>query len=88
MITTGVIYIKTLLMELQVLNIDGNQFGNDGVAAVCEGLHNNTNITKLRVNNCGISVEGILHVTSYVVLLAVKCFALIVKVLHLHSIAI
>ena len=61
MITTGVIYIKTLLMELQVLNIDGNQFGNDGVAAVCEGLHNNTNITVLGMRNCEISVEGIYY---------------------------
>ena len=61
MITTGVICIKTLLMEnkkLEILNIGDNQIGNQGVSAVCEVLHNNTNLTKLRMNWCGISVEG------------------------------
>ena len=62
MITTGAICIKTLLMEnkkLQVLNIGGNQIGNEGVAAVCEPLYNyNTTLTELRMFNCGISVEG------------------------------
>ena len=61
MITTGVICIKTLLMEnkkLEILNIGGNQIGNQGVSAVCEGLHNNTNLTKLMMGGCGISVEG------------------------------
>jgi len=62
MITTGVICIKTLLMEnkkLKVLSIGRNQIGNEGVAAVCEGLYNNTNLTKLRIDYCGLSVEGI-----------------------------
>ena len=62
MITTGVICIKTLLMEnkkLQVLNIGGDQIGNEGVAAVCEPLYNyNTTLTKLMMSYCGISVEG------------------------------
>ena len=62
MITTGVICIKTLLMEnkkLQKLNIDDNQIGNEGVAAVCEPLYNyNTTLTELRMHNCGISVKG------------------------------
>ena len=61
MITTGVICIKTLLMEnkkLEILNIGDNQIGNQGVSAVCEVLHNNTNLTKLRMDGCGISVEG------------------------------
>ena len=67
-ITTGVIYIKTLLMKnktLQVLNIGWNQIGNEGVATVCKVLHNNTNITKLRMDDCGISVEGI-YIASHV----------------------
>ena len=62
MITTGVICIKTLLMEnkkLQILDIGNNQIGNGGVAAVCEPFYNyNTTLTKLRMGNCGISVEG------------------------------
>jgi len=65
MITTGVICIKTLLMEnkkLQVLNISINQIGNEGVAAVCEGLYNNTNLTKLKMYECGLSVEGIYYI--------------------------
>ena len=61
MITTGAICIKTLLMEnkkLQVLDIGANQISNEGVAAICEGLHHNTNVTELRMSECGLSVEG------------------------------
>ena len=62
MITTGVICIKTLLMEnkkLQVLNIGYNQIGNEGVSTVCEPLYNyNTTLTELWMSYCGISVEG------------------------------
>ena len=61
MITTGAICIKTLLMEnkkLQVLNISGNQISNEGVAAICEVLHHNTNLIELRMCDCGLSVEG------------------------------
>ncbi|XP_065906563.1 NACHT, LRR and PYD domains-containing protein 12-like isoform X3 [Dysidea avara] len=60
----GVICIKTLLMEnkkLQFLNINGNQIGNEGVSAVCEPLYNyNTTLTELRMDYCGISVEGVI----------------------------
>ena len=62
MITTGVICIKTLLMEnkkLQKLSIGSNQIGNEGVSAECEPLYNyNTTLTELWMFNCGISVEG------------------------------
>ena len=64
MITTGAICIKTLLMEnkkLQVLNIGSNRIGNEGVAAICEELHNNASITKLSMYECGISVDGIYY---------------------------
>jgi len=67
MITTGVICIKALLMEnkkLQMLNIGSNQIGNEGVVAVCEGLYNNTNLTKLWMYDCGLSVEGIYNTSS------------------------
>ena len=60
--STGAFCIKTLLMEnkkLQVLNIGSNQIGNEGVSAVCEPLYNyNTTLTELRMDYCGISVEG------------------------------
>ena len=58
---TGAIGIKTLLMEnnkLQVLYISSNQIGNEGVAAVCEGLYNNTNLTELMMWSCGLSMGG------------------------------
>ena len=61
MFTTGAICIKTLLREnkkLQVLDVGVNQISNEGVAAICEVLHHNTNVTKLRMHECGLSVEG------------------------------
>ena len=66
MITTGVICIKTLLMEnkkLQVLDISGNQIGNEGVAAVCEVLCKNNTLIKLWMYNCGLTLEGVCHKT-------------------------
>ena len=61
LITTGAICIKTLLMEnrkLQGLNIGNNQINDEGVAAICEVLHHNTNVTEIRMDQCGLSVEG------------------------------
>jgi len=61
MITAGAICIKTLLMEnktLQKLYISGNQIGNEVVAAICQGLKKNTTLTELRMDDCGLSVEG------------------------------
>ena len=65
MITTGAICIKTLLMEnkkLQVLNINNNQIGNEGVAAICQGLENTTTLTELSMYDCRLSVEGINYI--------------------------
>jgi len=65
MITTGAICIKTLLMEnkkLQVLDIGQNQIGNEGVAAIYQGLENTTTLTELSMYNCGLSVEGIYYI--------------------------
>ena len=69
MITTGAICIKKLLMEnekLMVLNVSKNRIGNEGVAAVCEGLCKKNTLTGLQLcmNKCGLSVEGIY---SYIV---------------------
>ena len=79
MITTGAICIKTLLMEnkkLQVLNIGSNQIGNEGVAAVCEGLCKKNTLTgpQLCMNKCGLSVEGIYSYTAYIFTLKLVVF--------------
>ena len=62
MITTGVICIKTLLMEnktITKLDIDDNQIGDEGVSAVCEPLYNyNTTLTELWMDYSWISVKG------------------------------
>ena len=50
-----------MLMEnkkLQHLSIDSNQFGDDGVRLVAEGLHHNDTLTELRLHGCKISVKG------------------------------
>ena len=44
--------------KLQHLSIDSNQFGDDGVRLVAEGLHHNNTLTKLRLHGCKISVKG------------------------------
>ena len=65
MITTGAICIKTLLMEnktITLLSIGDNQIGNEGVAAICDGLKNTTTMTELNMEHCGLSVEGIYYI--------------------------
>ena len=50
-----------MLMEnkkLQHLSIDSNQFGDDGVRLVTEGLQQNDTLTELRLHSCKISVKG------------------------------
>ena len=58
---SGATCIKNMLMEnkkLQHLSIDSNQFGDDGVRLVAEGLHHNDTLTELRLHGCKISVKG------------------------------
>ena len=62
MITTGVICIKTLLMEnktITSLDINQNRIGDEGVASVCQGVHHNKTVTALDMWRCGFSVKGI-----------------------------
>ena len=50
-----------MLMEnkkLQHLNISGNDFGDDGVRNVTEGLQQNDTVTNLMLRGCNISVKG------------------------------
>ena len=44
--------------KLQHLSIDGNQFSDDGVKCVAEGLRHNDVLTELRLHDCKITVKG------------------------------
>ena len=62
MITTGVICIKTLLMEnktITSLNIGSNDIGDEGVDSVCQGYHHNKTVATLNMWRCGFSVKGV-----------------------------
>ena len=61
MITTGVICIKTLLMEnktITFLDISFNKIQDEGAVVISQGLRCNHTLTTLRIYNCGLSVEG------------------------------
>ena len=61
MIITGTEYISQLLNvthTLQVLNIDDNNIGDDGMAVISEALQRNKSLTTLMVGRCGLSVKG------------------------------
>ena len=47
--------------SLQELIISFNNFGDDGIATIAEGLKYNTALTKLSVWKCGFSVKGIVR---------------------------
>ena len=61
MITTGAIAISKLLLRnytLQVLNVNLNTIGDDGISVIVEQLQHITSLTKLYVVQCGLSVKG------------------------------
>ena len=61
MITTGVICIKTLLMEnktITLLDITRNNIQDEGAVVISEGLQSNHTLTTLLILYCGLSVEG------------------------------
>ena len=61
MITTGVICIKTLLMEnktITLLDITVNEIQDEGAVVISEGLRSNHTLTTLWIYYCGLSVEG------------------------------
>ena len=62
MITTGVICIKTLLMEnktITKLDISGNnKIQDEGAVVISQGLRWNHTLTRLSILGCGLSVEG------------------------------
>ena len=56
----GVVYITELLMAnctLEALHIGGNDIGDEGIIIIARVL-NKTNISKLYVSKCGISLVG------------------------------
>ena len=60
MITTGAISISNMMMvnhSLQVLIMNRNNIGDDGISAIARGL-GNCKITELFVDQCGITVTG------------------------------
>jgi len=44
---------------LKVLNVLGNDIGDDGMAVILEALQHNKSLTKLVVARCGLLVKGI-----------------------------
>ena len=58
--STGAIVISKLLKDnhvIQVLSMDDNNIGDDGITAIATALTNST-IRQLWVNNCGITLTG------------------------------
>ena len=43
---------------LRVVNVSGNDIGDDGMAVISEALQHNKSLTTLRVAKCGLSVKG------------------------------
>ena len=60
-IITGAVYISQLLNvthTLQMLIMDSNDIGDDGMAIISEALQHNKSLTTLNVGGCGVSVKG------------------------------
>ena len=61
MITTGAIAVSKLLVRnctLQVLDVNYNNIGDDGISVIVEQLQHITTLTELHVWSCGLSVRG------------------------------
>ena len=61
MTITGAVYISQLLNvtpTLQYLDMNDNDIGDEGIAIISEALRDNKSLTKLKVDECGISVKG------------------------------
>ena len=43
---------------LRVLDVGGNEIGDDGISMMSEELQHNNSLTKLIVANCGLSANG------------------------------
>ena len=45
--------------SLRVLNVGGNDIGDDGMSLISSELQYNNILTELRVSGCGLSVKGV-----------------------------
>ena len=43
---------------LRVLDVGGNEIGDDGISMISEELQHNNSLTELIVANCGLSAKG------------------------------
>ena len=61
MITTGAIAVSKLLVgnyTLQVLDVNDNDIGDDGISMISGELQHNNSLTRLYLRSCGLSVKG------------------------------
>ena len=73
-VTTGVSCLGRLLKlnnSLQELNMgSNNDIGDDGMSSLADGLQCNITLTKLNVQNCGVSVKGnVVYKTGFKIIL-------------------
>ena len=50
---------------LTKLNLRGNQFGNEGISVLIDGLRRNTSLRKLKLCDCRISDDGAIALASF-----------------------
>ena len=43
---------------LRVLDVAGNEIGDDGISMISEELQHNNSLTELSVESCGLSAKG------------------------------
>ena len=67
--------ITTGSVTLRVLDVSNNDIGDEGMAIISEALQHNKSLTKLYVQQCGLSVKG----TVASVWIKMHFFNLIVK---------
>ena len=60
------LFVPPSLCNIEVLNLDYNQFGNDGLAELMIGLKTNKSLTYLSLAYCKIEAEGMVHFQEYV----------------------
>ena len=69
MITIGAIAVSKLLVgncTLQVLDVRFNAIGDDGISVIVEQLQHTTTLTKLYVQQCGLSAKGTMVCKVYI----------------------
>ena len=86
-VTTGASCVGELLKvnnSLQLLNLETNPIGDDGMSSVADGLQCNNALTILNVQKCGFSVKG----TSIIVTRCFRIFALVTVYAEIFAVCI